>query len=134
MLFIVYSGSHREVWYTKRLRVKNSTYCLFWYSQSSKGSFRRIRCMIKPCCFFAELALAYVHNPPPTPAPRKFSIKDIIGDGYLMAVPKFRRTIERRLKRKYGTPEYNQKILLPKTNILVCKECGHHYESGRLCG
>ncbi|KAL0882478.1 hypothetical protein ABMA27_000947 [Loxostege sticticalis] len=81
-----------------------------------------------------ELALAYVHNPPPTPAPRKFSIKDIIGDGYLMAVPKFRRTIERRLKRKYGTPEYNQKILLPKTNILVCKECGHHYESGRLCG
>ncbi|XP_028179442.1 large ribosomal subunit protein bL32m [Ostrinia nubilalis] len=80
-----------------------------------------------------ELALAYVHNPAPL-APRKFSLQDIIGDGFLMAVPKFRRTIEKRLKRKFGSPQYVLKILQPKTNILVCKECGHHYESGRLCG
>lgn len=30
------------------------------------------------------------------------SLKDIIGDGILWAVPKHRRTIEKRLKRKFG--------------------------------
>ncbi|CAG9795067.1 unnamed protein product [Diatraea saccharalis] len=67
-------------------------------------------------------------------APTKgYSLKDIIGDGYLLAVPKFRRTIEKRLKRKYGSPEYVWKMIVPKNNIKVCQECGHHHECGRLC-
>ncbi|XP_044761438.1 39S ribosomal protein L32, mitochondrial [Coccinella septempunctata] len=67
-------------------------------------------------------------------APRKqFSLKDIIGDGFLWAVPKHRRTIEKRLKRKFGNPFYHLKILVPKTNIRVCNTCGDHHEIGILC-
>ncbi|XP_049870463.1 39S ribosomal protein L32, mitochondrial [Pectinophora gossypiella] len=81
-----------------------------------------------------ELALAYIHeNKTPTPQ-KKFSLKDLVGDGFLMAVPKFRRTVEKRLKRKFGSPEYVWKMLVPKTNIKVCSDCGHHHERGRLCG
>ncbi|XP_075971757.1 mitochondrial ribosomal protein L32 [Anticarsia gemmatalis] len=80
-----------------------------------------------------ELALAYVHEKSPSASPSKFSIKDIIGDGILLAVPKFRRTIERRWKRKYGSPDYELKTIVPKTNIKVCQDCGHHHEKGRLC-
>ncbi|KAG6441508.1 hypothetical protein O3G_MSEX001829 [Manduca sexta] len=80
-----------------------------------------------------ELALAYVHQRDTVIPSKKFSIKDIVGDGFLLAVPKFRRTIEKRLKRKYGSPEYVWKMLIPKTNIKVCHECGHYHEQGRLC-
>ncbi|XP_047984312.1 39S ribosomal protein L32, mitochondrial [Leguminivora glycinivorella] len=79
-----------------------------------------------------ELALAYVYEPR-APTPKKFSIKDIVGDGFLLAVPKFRRTVEKRLKRKFGNPDYIWKPLVPQTNIRVCRDCGHHHESGRLC-
>ncbi|KAI5646539.1 hypothetical protein NE865_01472 [Phthorimaea operculella] len=80
-----------------------------------------------------ELALAYV-NGDKAPAPKsKFSIKDIVGDGFLLAVPKFRRTVEKRWKRKFGSPDYVWKMLVPKTNITVCSDCGHHHERGRLC-
>ncbi|CAB3257739.1 unnamed protein product [Arctia plantaginis] len=79
-----------------------------------------------------ELALAYVHDNKLT-SPKKHSIEDIIGDGMLLAVPKFRRTIERRWKRKYGSPEYVWKMLVPKNNIKVCQTCGHHHEKGLLC-
>lgn len=83
---------------------------------------------------FTEFALAYVHEKNlSTPIP-KFSIKDLVGDGFLLAVPKFRRTIEKRWKRKFGMPKYVWKMLEPKTNIKVCHECGHHHEHGRLCG
>ncbi|CAH2105590.1 unnamed protein product [Euphydryas editha] len=81
-----------------------------------------------------ELALAYIHQKELPQQQTKFNLKDLIGDGILLAVPKFRRTIEKRWKRKYGSPEYGLKILLPKTNIAVCNECGHHHERGRLCG
>ncbi|CAG9133086.1 unnamed protein product [Plutella xylostella] len=80
-----------------------------------------------------ELALAYVHENP-TPAPgKKFSLADLIGDGILYAMPKSRRTVEKRMKRKFGHPDYHYKLLLPKTNILVCTDCGHNYERGHLC-
>lgn len=80
-----------------------------------------------------ELALAYVHEKKPITSPKKFSIKDIVGDGLLLAVPKFRRTIEKKLKRKFGSPQYVWKMLVPKNNIKVCQNCGHHHEKGRLC-
>lgn len=62
-----------------------------------------------------------------------FSLKDIIGDGLLWAVPKKRRTVEKRLNRKFGYPEYHWKPLVPKTNLLMCPNCGSNYEAGHLC-
>ncbi|XP_061400636.1 large ribosomal subunit protein bL32m [Musca vetustissima] len=61
------------------------------------------------------------------------SLKDIIGDGILWAVPKHRRTIEKRLNRKFGYPEYNWKLLRVKTHLRSCNQCGHDYEAGHLC-
>ncbi|XP_055638743.1 39S ribosomal protein L32, mitochondrial [Toxorhynchites rutilus septentrionalis] len=73
-------------------------------------------------------------NLPASNTPKNpFSLRDLIGDGILWAVPKHRRTIEKRLKRKYGTPEYKSKIFLPKTHLRVCSSCGSDYEVGVLC-
>ncbi|CAH0407433.1 unnamed protein product [Chilo suppressalis] len=81
-----------------------------------------------------ELAAIYVHQTYSKTAPtKKYSLKDLIGDGYLMAVPKFRRTVEKRWKRKFGSPDYVWKMIVPNKNIKVCQECGHHHELGRLC-
>lgn len=49
-------------------------------------------------------------------------------------MPKFRRTIEKKWKRKFGHPEYVWKLHVPKTNIAVCSDCGHNFERGHLCG
>ncbi|XP_017772352.1 PREDICTED: 39S ribosomal protein L32, mitochondrial [Nicrophorus vespilloides] len=65
--------------------------------------------------------------------PKPFSIKDIIGDGLLWAVPKHRRSLEKRLKRKFGDPEYVNKLILPKTTLRVCNTCGDDHEVGVLC-
>ena len=62
------------------------------------------------------------------------SLKDIWGEGILWGVPKHRRTIEKRLKRKFGHPEYHWKLLKPRTNIITCHSCGHAHEAGILCG
>lgn len=48
-------------------------------------------------------------------------------------MPKHRRTIEKRLKRKYGVPEYFYKMLVPKTRLRVCNQCGHDHELGLMC-
>jgi len=66
-------------------------------------------------------------------SPQPFSIKDFIGDGFLWAVPKHRRTIEQRMQRKYGSPHYVMKILQKKTFLRVCDTCGNHREKGTLC-
>ncbi|GJQ82017.1 mRpL32 [Trypoxylus dichotomus] len=62
-----------------------------------------------------------------------WSIKDILNDGFLWAVPKSRRTIEKRLKRKFGHPEYVDKLLRPKTILRTCNVCGDDHEVGVLC-
>lgn len=80
-----------------------------------------------------SLVTAQGSLPIPCDTSAPFSLKDLIGDGFLWAVPKNRRTIEKRLKRKYGSPEYVLKILLPKTTIRVCNQCGHDFEVGLLC-
>lgn len=61
------------------------------------------------------------------------SLTDILKDGLLWAVPKSRRSLEKRMKRKYGNPEYNWKPFVPKTNILSCITCGHDREADKLC-
>lgn len=64
---------------------------------------------------------------------RKGVLESILGDGFLFAVPKHRRTIEKRLKRKFGNPEYDLKILLPRKNLKTCNVCGDDHEIGVLC-
>lgn len=61
------------------------------------------------------------------------TIQDIIGDGFLFAVPHHRRSIERRLKRKFGHPDYVFKLLQAKTTLRVCNTCGDNHEVGVLC-
>lgn len=64
---------------------------------------------------------------------KSFSIKDLIGDGIFWAVPRSRRTLEKRWKRKYGRPGYHMRLLLPKQTLRVCHHCGHDHEVGYLC-
>ncbi|XP_017886298.1 39S ribosomal protein L32, mitochondrial [Ceratina calcarata] len=75
-------------------------------------------------------ALSHVQ---PTIIPGR-SLKDILNDAILWAVPKKRRTIEKRLNRRFGVPKYNWKPHVPKTNIIMCRKCGHDYEVNTLCG
>ncbi|XP_054280343.1 39S ribosomal protein L32, mitochondrial-like [Macrosteles quadrilineatus] len=60
-------------------------------------------------------------------------IHDILNDSILWAVPKKRRSVEKRLNRKYGWPDQVWKPLVPKKNLLVCKNCGSNHEAGFLC-
>lgn len=62
-----------------------------------------------------------------------FTLRDLIGDGFLWAVPKHRRSVEKRLNRKFGYPEYVWKPLKEKRNLRTCTKCGHDYELGLLC-
>lgn len=62
-----------------------------------------------------------------------FSLQDLIGDGILWAVPKHRRTLEKRLKRKFRCPGKPGYYLLPKQTLRACNKCGHDYEVGKLC-
>lgn len=74
-----------------------------------------------------------VGGPHEPTARRPFTLKDLIGDGLLWAVPRNRRTIERRWKRKFGHPDYINKLQVPKTNLRSCTKCGSDYEVGILC-
>ncbi|XP_058057209.1 large ribosomal subunit protein bL32m isoform X1 [Anopheles bellator] len=80
------------------------------------------------------LALACLDNVPhTTPRAEPFSVRDLLGDGILWAVPKHRRTVEKRHKRKYGSPDYKLKIFTPKTHLRTCANCGSDHEVGVLC-
>ncbi|XP_058445407.1 large ribosomal subunit protein bL32m [Malaya genurostris] len=72
-------------------------------------------------------------NKLPVPDSKAFNLKDLIGNGILWAVPKHRRTVEKRLKRKYGSPEYKLKIFVPKKHLRICHTCGGDQEVGVLC-
>lgn len=62
------------------------------------------------------------------------TLKEIFDNAILWAVPTKRRTIEKRLKRRFGVKDYVWKPHVAKTNILICSNCGHNYEANRLCG
>lgn len=62
-----------------------------------------------------------------------FSLEKLMQESFLFAVPKGRRSIEKRLNRKFGYPKYFWKPLVAKTNLLTCNGCGHSYEVGCLC-
>lgn len=60
-------------------------------------------------------------------------LKDIFNNGFLWAVPRNRRTIEKRLTRKFGHPYYVDKLLHPRNTLRVCNVCGDDHEVGVLC-
>lgn len=76
----------------------------------------------------------FQHPAPPQKDP--FSLKDLIGDGFLFAVPIFRRTLEVRKTRKIGIPyrggPEGLKTLRSKP-LQTCNNCGSDHEIGRLC-
>lgn len=78
---------------------------------------------------FAEIALPNEG----LPALKPFSIREFMQDGTLWAVPKNRRTIERRLRRRFGCINSFFKMQKPQTDLLVCNHCGHDYKRGFLC-
>lgn len=86
---------------------------------------------IEPLCVAA--CPSYSPMGEPSPSSKPFSIKDLIGDGIFWAVPRTRRTIEKRLKRRFGSPQGVLKILVPKQTLRVCNQCGHDHEVGVLC-
>ncbi|XP_053634175.1 large ribosomal subunit protein bL32m [Cherax quadricarinatus] len=67
---------------------------------------------------------------PVIPVPPKSTLE--FEDGILWAVPKHRRSRERRLIRKFGS-ESGHKKLLPILKLLTCDNCGNVHEPGRLC-
>ncbi|KAK8404755.1 hypothetical protein O3P69_007774 [Scylla paramamosain] len=85
-------------------------------------------------------------GPPPMmaaaalPVPVQYNVEQISGslledlkeEGFLWAVPKSRRSRERRLTRKFGL-ENKHKKMLPYRKLLTCDDCGHVHEPGRLC-
>ncbi|KAG0715012.1 39S ribosomal protein L32, mitochondrial [Chionoecetes opilio] len=59
-------------------------------------------------------------------------LEDPKEEGFLWAVPKHRRSRERRLIRKFGLESKHNKML-PYRKLLTCDSCGHVHEPGRLC-
>ncbi|KAG8193292.1 hypothetical protein JTE90_003779 [Oedothorax gibbosus] len=80
---------------------------------------------------FPELCLADIGNPETTnrKSPRSL-LEDIIGNGFLWAVPKKRRSLERRMTRRMGFG----KLILPRNNVVVCNDCGHFHLVHTVCG
>ncbi|XP_037076915.1 39S ribosomal protein L32, mitochondrial-like, partial [Pollicipes pollicipes] len=56
-------------------------------------------------------------------------------DGLLWAVPKHRRTVERRTTRRFGAENWpnGRKLIQPKRGLLLCFKCGGHHLPGMLC-
>jgi len=49
------------------------------------------------------------------------------------AVPKSRRSRERRAIRRFGIHKIRE-YMTPKSNIMACLECGHYHEAHTICG
>ncbi|CAG5122486.1 unnamed protein product [Candidula unifasciata] len=56
-----------------------------------------------------------------------------IFNGILLAVPKHRRSLEKRLFRKHRFTGFMEHAM-PKNTIIPCLECGNFKEKGHLCG
>jgi ribosomal protein L32 len=62
------------------------------------------------------------------PYPKSDKYDDTLLDGFLWAVPKKRRSREKRLTRKHSA---NKNLSVKK--LLMCANCGGPHEPGRLC-
>nr|CAG4635186.1 EOG090X0IGM [Alona affinis] len=85
--------------------------------------------LLMPVAVQSNLA-ALQQQPPPKP----FDINSIF-DGFLWGAPTFRRSVERRMMRKYGAEnwETGKKLIPIRKDLKPCVSCGHYHEAGRLC-
>jgi len=61
------------------------------------------------------------------------SLIDSIYNGFLFAVPKSRRSREKRATRRYGWTKVVD-WMTPKRNLVECLECGEWHEGHTICG
>ncbi|GFW35028.1 39S ribosomal protein L32, mitochondrial [Trichonephila clavipes] len=85
--------------------------------------------------FYPELCLVEDYYSPKGIQPSsdkdvKSTLENIIGNGFLWAVPKSRRSLERRMTRRMGFG----KMILPKRNLVACDDCGHFHPVHTVCG
>ncbi|XP_050540132.1 39S ribosomal protein L32, mitochondrial [Daktulosphaira vitifoliae] len=79
------------------------------------------------------LSIAHLNDVPNKITFRWLDVNQMLNNSILLAVPKHRRTIEKRLKRKFGCINDFYKMLLPRTDLLTCNHCGHTYQKRHLC-
>lgn len=63
-------------------------------------------------------------------APAKSVLEDM-REGILLAVQRNRRSVERRMWRRIGMPQFAHKL---RRDLKCCVECGHMHEAHTLCG
>ena len=94
--------------------------------------FLAAACVRRPDSNVIPLLLQNSTSQLDTPPKKSFDINEIF-DGFLWGVPTNRRSVERRMMRKYGAPDWHNKLILPRKDLLTCDSCGHYHEKGRLC-
>ncbi|XP_014663586.1 PREDICTED: 39S ribosomal protein L32, mitochondrial-like [Priapulus caudatus] len=57
-------------------------------------------------------------------------LERLVGDGFFWAVPKNRRTVERRMTRRMGY----QKLINSRHDLVTCLHCGHYHQAKTICG
>ncbi|KAK2190775.1 hypothetical protein NP493_69g05027 [Ridgeia piscesae] len=72
-------------------------------------------------------------NLPQTVSQPQSIIDDIFGDGFFWAVPKARRSLERRRTRRNGSTKLEH-WATPRKNIKECLVCGHWHLAHTICG
>lgn len=77
-------------------------------------------------------AIAGVLSTPASHALRNSTEGPDMDDGILWAVPKSRRSRERRVTRKFGSETDHYKMLRRK-HLITCHHCGNVHQPGRLC-
>ena len=80
-------------------------------------------------CYTVNIIDGKVNSPTKTKSPLSI-LESIIDNGFMWAVPKHRRSLERRMTRRMGFG----KVLLPKKNLVVCDTCGHFHPVHTICG
>jgi len=61
------------------------------------------------------------------------SLIDSIYDGFMLAVPKSRRSREKRAMRRLGWSKV-QDYMTPRRNLVECLDCGEWHEGHTICG
>lgn len=61
------------------------------------------------------------------------SLIDSIYNGFLLAVPKSRRSREKRASRRFGITKI-QDYMTPRRNLVECLDCGQWHEGHTICG
>lgn len=86
--------------------------------------------------FVSGFNYAQAQNPPPAKVKMetKISLKELFDTSILWAVPKHRKTLEKRIQKKFGMKDRVWKMLMPRTDLTVCNTCGYTHHKKTLCG